>query len=181
MELLLVVQAHYSLISLSQIKLCNQWETLVFNLTKIRNNFFNFYPKEKKFWINEIENQKRFGIVPGAPLEVRTPLLANTSAETSLPLTFSPIHVQVKDPINLLQIAVKNNVSVFYFQTNLHLHILFPEVSFLSFFSFFFFFHFSSKNFHFFFLEWRSWKIWIFEIMEGNPWNKRKKNRNFKS
>jgi len=72
-------------------------------------------------------NNNTFGLVPAGGLEIRSPLLPNTSAETSLQLTFSPSQRTPKTPINMLQIAVKNNVSIFYFQCNVHLHILFPE------------------------------------------------------
>jgi hypothetical protein len=72
-------------------------------------------------------NKNTFGLVPTGNLDVRSPVVTNSSVDASLQLNFNPLQKALKDPINSLQIAIKNNVSVFYFQTPLHLHVLFPE------------------------------------------------------
>ena len=69
-----------------------------------------------------------FGIMPGAPLELRSPLPPNQTAETTLILTLNPVtHSQPTTPVNNLHVAIKNNVGVFFFQTLLPLHILLRE------------------------------------------------------
>ncbi|KAJ3091516.1 AP-2 complex subunit beta [Quaeritorhiza haematococci] len=69
-------------------------------------------------------NVNTFGIAPAAPLQVPSPLAPNQSVDVSLPLNFSG-GVQKMEPGNLLQVAVKNNVGVFYFQTFVPVHVLF--------------------------------------------------------
>lgn len=71
-------------------------------------------------------NKNSFGIMPAQVLNLRSPLPPNQSASTSLPLnTQGP--VQKMDPLTLLQVAVKNNIDVFYISTNVPLHVLFTE------------------------------------------------------
>lgn len=71
-------------------------------------------------------NKNSFGLMPAQPLNIRTPLPPNQSASTSLPLnTQGP--VQKMEPLTLLQVAIKNNIDVFYMSTQVLLHVLFTE------------------------------------------------------
>lgn len=70
-------------------------------------------------------NKNSFGIAP-APLQVQSPLAPNQAASTSLPLnTSGPI--QKMDPLNNLQVAIKNNIDVFYFSCLVPVHMMFTE------------------------------------------------------
>lgn len=70
-------------------------------------------------------NKNSFGLMPAAQLNV--PLLPpSQTAEASLALN-STGPIQRMDPINNLQIAIKNNVGVFYFACLIHGHTLFAE------------------------------------------------------
>ncbi|XP_035206561.1 AP-1 complex subunit beta-1-like isoform X2 [Stegodyphus dumicola] len=71
-------------------------------------------------------NKNSFGIAPAQPLQVPAPLLPNTSADVSLPLNTMGA-VQKMDPLTNLQVAVKNNVDVFYFSTIVPLHVFCTE------------------------------------------------------
>ncbi|CAH8832048.1 unnamed protein product [Trichobilharzia szidati] len=71
-------------------------------------------------------NKNSFGLVPTEALNVPTPLMPHQSVNKSLPLaTTGP--VMKMDPLMNLQIAVKNNIDVFYFATLVPMHILFVE------------------------------------------------------
>jgi len=71
-------------------------------------------------------NKNSFGIVPATQVNVPSPLPANQSAETSLMLnTVGP--VQRMDPLTNLQVAVKNNVDIFYFSCAVPMNVLFVE------------------------------------------------------
>ena len=67
-----------------------------------------------------------FGLTPAGPLIVPYPVPPNQSIEVSLPLAWNG-PVQKMNPVNLLQVAVKNSVDVFYYQTTVPLHVLFAE------------------------------------------------------
>ncbi|KAG5874679.1 hypothetical protein JTB14_021636 [Gonioctena quinquepunctata] len=70
-------------------------------------------------------NKNSFGISPGAPLNIPT-LQPSQSLEYSLPLsTTGPIHRM--EPLTTLQVAIKNNVDVFYYACQLPIQILFTE------------------------------------------------------
>ena len=69
-------------------------------------------------------NVNTFGIAPIAPLIVPSPVAAGASVDVTLPLGTSG-GVQKMEPINNLQIAVKNNVGVFYLQALVPVHVLF--------------------------------------------------------
>ncbi|KAG8455656.1 hypothetical protein GDO86_001735 [Hymenochirus boettgeri] len=71
-------------------------------------------------------NRNSFGLAPAAPLQILTPLAPNQSTEVSLPLNTIG-SVMKMEPLNNLQVAVKNNVDVFYFSVLYPLHILFVE------------------------------------------------------
>uniref|UniRef100_A0A1B0BB68 AP complex subunit beta n=4 Tax=Glossina TaxID=7393 RepID=A0A1B0BB68_9MUSC len=70
-------------------------------------------------------NKNSFGLIPGQPLQV-APLPPNQTSEVSLPLaTQGPI--QRMEPLNNLQVAVKNNIGIFYFACLVHGNVLFAE------------------------------------------------------
>ncbi|KAJ3282457.1 hypothetical protein HK104_010878 [Borealophlyctis nickersoniae] len=73
-------------------------------------------------------NVNSFGVTPKTPLQVPSPLGPNQTADVSLPLGTSG-GVQKMEPTNLIQVALKNSVGVFYFQTFIPLHILFADDS----------------------------------------------------
>ncbi|XP_041854785.1 AP-1 complex subunit beta-1 isoform X2 [Melanotaenia boesemani] len=71
-------------------------------------------------------NRNSFGLVPAGPLQVLTPLSPNQSIEVALPLnTVGP--VMKMDPLNNLQVAIKNNIDVFYFSSQYPMSMLFVE------------------------------------------------------
>ncbi|CAL8072136.1 unnamed protein product [Calicophoron daubneyi] len=71
-------------------------------------------------------NKNSFGLAPAQPLNVPSPLLPRQPVTVLLPLnTNGP--VAKMDPLMNLQIAVKNNVDVFYFATMVPMHVLFVE------------------------------------------------------
>uniref|UniRef100_A0A673CCH5 AP complex subunit beta n=2 Tax=Sphaeramia orbicularis TaxID=375764 RepID=A0A673CCH5_9TELE len=71
-------------------------------------------------------NRNSFGLAPAGPLQVLTPLSPNQSIEVSLPLnTVGP--VMKMEPLNNLQVAVKNNIDVFYFSCQYPISMLFVE------------------------------------------------------
>ena len=69
-------------------------------------------------------NRNSFGLTPNQPLQVQTPLFPNQNVSTSLALnTTGPI--MKMDPLTNLQIAVKNNVDVFYFNILVPIYVYF--------------------------------------------------------
>ncbi|XP_030648293.1 AP-2 complex subunit beta isoform X1 [Chanos chanos] len=71
-------------------------------------------------------NKNSFGVIPTTPLPIHTPLMPNQSIDISLPLnTIGP--VMKMDPLNNLQVAVKNNIDVFYFSCLIPLNVFFVE------------------------------------------------------
>lgn len=65
-------------------------------------------------------------MAPAAPLSVPSPLLPNVSTDVQLPLALNGI-IEVMEPYNALQVAIKSSIGIFYFQTLLPLHVLFDE------------------------------------------------------
>uniref|UniRef100_A0A671WE21 AP complex subunit beta n=1 Tax=Sparus aurata TaxID=8175 RepID=A0A671WE21_SPAAU len=71
-------------------------------------------------------NKNSFGMIPTSPLPIHTPLMPSQSIEVSLPInTIGP--VMKMDPLNNLQVAVKNSIDVFYFSVLIPLNIFFVE------------------------------------------------------
>ena len=71
-------------------------------------------------------NKNSFGIIPAQQLNLQNPLMPNTTINVTLPLnTAGP--VQRMEPLNNLQVAVKNNIDVFYFSCLVPMHVLFVE------------------------------------------------------
>ncbi|XP_046361514.1 AP-1 complex subunit beta-1-like [Haliotis cracherodii] len=71
-------------------------------------------------------NKNSFGLMQSQPLQIQSPLPPNSTASTSLPLSTAGA-VQKMDPLMNLQVAIKNNISVFYFSSVVPLHVLFVE------------------------------------------------------
>lgn len=67
-------------------------------------------------------NKNSFGLAPAQPLQVPTPLQPNSNADVSLPLNTLG-QVQKMDPLTTLQVAVKNNVDVFYFSCTVPINV----------------------------------------------------------
>ncbi|KAK3097948.1 hypothetical protein FSP39_014752 [Pinctada imbricata] len=71
-------------------------------------------------------NKNSFGLMPANPLNIQGAVLPNQSASSSLQLnTMGP--VQRMDPLTSLQVAIKNNIDVFYFSSLVPMHALFVE------------------------------------------------------
>ncbi|XP_071530361.1 AP-1 complex subunit beta-1 isoform X2 [Panulirus ornatus] len=71
-------------------------------------------------------NKNSFGVTPAAPLNVPAPVAPNQSVDVSLGISTSG-PVQRMDPLTNLQVAIKNNVDVFYFATVMPMHVFFCE------------------------------------------------------
>uniref|UniRef100_A0A672NUA8 AP complex subunit beta n=1 Tax=Sinocyclocheilus grahami TaxID=75366 RepID=A0A672NUA8_SINGR len=71
-------------------------------------------------------NRNSFGLSPAGPLQVLTPLSPNQTIDVSLPLSMSG-PIMKMEPLNNLQVAVKNNIDVFYFSSQYPLSLLFVE------------------------------------------------------
>lgn len=71
-------------------------------------------------------NKNSFGVTLAEPMNLPTPIQPNTSANTSITLQTSG-QVQKMNPINQLQVALKNNVGVTYWACQMPLHVFFVE------------------------------------------------------
>uniref|UniRef100_A0A673KK16 AP-1 complex subunit beta-1-like n=1 Tax=Sinocyclocheilus rhinocerous TaxID=307959 RepID=A0A673KK16_9TELE len=71
-------------------------------------------------------NRNSFGLSPAGALQVLTPLSPNQTIDVSLPLSMSG-PIMKMEPLNNLQVAVKNNIDVFYFSCQYPLSLLFVE------------------------------------------------------
>ena len=71
-------------------------------------------------------NKNSFGLAPAAPLQVPGPIAGNQSAEVSLPLNTMGAVMRM-DPLNTLQIALKNNLDIFYFSCAVPYNVLWGE------------------------------------------------------
>eukprot|EP00124_Ichthyophonus_hoferi_P000836 Ihof_evm6s35 gene=Ihof_evmTU6s35 len=71
-------------------------------------------------------NKNSFGVSMSSPLSVPGPLAANQSFDVSIPLNTNGA-VQRMDPLNNLQVALKNNVDVFYFSCLVPVHCFFVK------------------------------------------------------
>ena len=87
---------------------------------------YNIYELQPSLGMNPSPSPSSFGLAPGGPLSVSSPLMPNNSASTLLPINpGGPI--MKMNPLTQLQVAVKNNVDVFYFSMNMPMHVLFAE------------------------------------------------------
>lgn len=71
-------------------------------------------------------NKNSFGLTPTAPLQVPGPLAPGASIEASLALSTTGA-VQRMEPLNNLQVAIKNNIDVFYFACLVPMYVYFME------------------------------------------------------
>lgn len=71
-------------------------------------------------------NKNSFGLTPSAPLNITSVLHSSQSIDVSLQLVPSG-PVQKMDPLNNLQVAVKNNIDIFYFACVVYANALFTE------------------------------------------------------
>lgn len=71
-------------------------------------------------------NKNSFGLTPAATLIVPTPLSGGKGVATSLPINTNGT-VQKSTPITNLQVAIKNNIDVFYFSCTVPMNVLFME------------------------------------------------------
>lgn len=70
-------------------------------------------------------NKNSFGLAPGGPLTVN-PIQPGSSASVSLPIvTTGP--VMKMDPLLKVQMAMKNEIDVFYFECMVPAYVLFVE------------------------------------------------------
>lgn len=69
-------------------------------------------------------NRNSFGLTPAQPLQVTTPLFPNQTVSTTLNLGTNG-QVQKMNPLTNLEIAVKNNIDVFYFSAIVPIHVFF--------------------------------------------------------
>ena len=70
-------------------------------------------------------NKNSFGLTAAAPLQIAS-LPPNQATSYSLSLVFSGA-IQKMEPLDTLQIAVKNNQKVFYFATTIPMEALFTD------------------------------------------------------
>lgn len=71
-------------------------------------------------------NKNSFGLIPAASLQVPSPLNPGASIDTSVVLSTAGA-VQRMDPLNNLQVAIKNNIDVFYFACIVPMNVYFAE------------------------------------------------------
>lgn len=71
-------------------------------------------------------NKNSFGLMPASPINIPSALLPNQSTSYSLQLSTMGA-VQRMDPLANLQVAIKNNIDVFYFSCLVPMHALFVE------------------------------------------------------
>ncbi|CAF3964916.1 unnamed protein product [Rotaria magnacalcarata] len=73
-------------------------------------------------------NRNSFGLTPAQPLQVTTPLFPNQNVSTQLVLNTNGPMMKM-EPLTTLQVAIKNNVDVFYFACTVPIHIYFTQDS----------------------------------------------------
>ncbi|XP_011345176.2 AP-1 complex subunit beta-1 isoform X3 [Ooceraea biroi] len=71
-------------------------------------------------------NKNSFGLSPAAPLQVPAPLSPGASMEANIILSTGGA-VQRMEPLNNLQVAIKNNIDVFYFACIVPMNVYFTE------------------------------------------------------
>ncbi|XP_011494231.1 PREDICTED: AP-1 complex subunit beta-1 isoform X2 [Ceratosolen solmsi marchali] len=71
-------------------------------------------------------NKNSFGLTPSAPLQVPAPLNPGQSIDTNVILSTAGA-VQRMEPLNNLQVAIKNNIDIFYFACIVPMHVYFTE------------------------------------------------------
>ncbi|XP_026293073.1 AP-1 complex subunit beta-1 [Frankliniella occidentalis] len=71
-------------------------------------------------------NKNSFGLTPAAPLQVVSPLAPGMSHEASLTLATTGA-VQRMEPLTNLQVAIKNNIDIFYYACTVPMNVYFCE------------------------------------------------------
>lgn len=71
-------------------------------------------------------NKNSFGLIPAVSLNIPAPIAPNGTTDISLPLN-SVGPVMKMEPLTNLQVALKNNVDVFYFAVLVSAHVFFTE------------------------------------------------------
>jgi len=71
-------------------------------------------------------NKNSFGMLPALPMQVPSPLTPNQTCDVSVQISTSG-PVQKMDPLNNLQVAIKNNVDVLYFACLVPMNVYFME------------------------------------------------------
>jgi len=72
-------------------------------------------------------NKNSFGLAPGSQPNVQV-VMPGQSADAQLQIALVPNMVSTGSPVTgILQVAVKNNLGVYYFQMNVPLHVMFVE------------------------------------------------------
>ncbi|CAF3232672.1 unnamed protein product [Rotaria sp. Silwood2] len=69
-------------------------------------------------------NRNSFGLTPSQPLQITSPLFPNQTISTQLILNINGPTMKM-DPLTNLQIAIKNNIDIFYFNCIVPIHIYF--------------------------------------------------------
>jgi len=69
-------------------------------------------------------NRNSFGLTPSQPLQVTSPLFPNQTVSTQLILNTTG-SIMKMDPLTNLQIAIKNNIDVFYFNSIVPIYVYF--------------------------------------------------------
>lgn len=71
-------------------------------------------------------NRNSFGLTPAQPLQVTSPLFPNQNVSAQLVLNTNGPTMKM-DPLTTLQVAVKNNVDIFYFACTVPIHVYFTQ------------------------------------------------------
>eukprot|EP00741_Cyanophora_paradoxa_P012078 tig00020592_g11671.t1 len=71
-------------------------------------------------------NKNTFGLSPAAPLQM-APIAPGQAASCTVPLAVNPAAASGGAPNLTIQMAVKNNIEVFYFQDNMPFHVALAE------------------------------------------------------
>jgi AP-1 complex subunit beta-1 len=71
-------------------------------------------------------NKNSFGLIPATPLQVQPILNPSQTASTSLMLNLNGPTMKMQ-PLNSLQVAIKNNIDVFYLTVLVPMHMFFVE------------------------------------------------------
>ncbi|CAF0817452.1 unnamed protein product [Didymodactylos carnosus] len=71
-------------------------------------------------------NRNSFGLTPATPLQMASPLFPNQSSSTQLQLNTNG-QILKMDPLTNLQVAIKNNIDVFYFACTVPINVYFVD------------------------------------------------------
>ncbi|KAK2170270.1 hypothetical protein LSH36_3g01040 [Paralvinella palmiformis] len=71
-------------------------------------------------------NKNSFGLIPSNQVELKVPLLPSQTANVTINLNTNGPVLRM-DPLTNLQVAIKNNIDVFYFAILVPMHVMFVE------------------------------------------------------